>query len=217
MAKMKKIILIIFFSLILRGDLCFGADNGTLVPDKKLSEEKKLLSLEIKELKRKNKDLENALAAQKNINSQLEKKAREFYIKAKGREEKSQELDNLNLLLDKLIKERESLKNENGKLSNDIAALKDTAKKEKAELYEELGTAYTQAKLYDNAIEAYEKSLAFNRRNADVYYYLGLLYKHSNNNDKKAIYNLKQYLNYKPLAKNKDEIKYLIEMLKDEF
>ncbi|MFH1442361.1 MAG: tetratricopeptide repeat protein [Candidatus Omnitrophota bacterium] len=214
---MNKIILIVFFSLMLCQNLCRADNSALLNKEKKLSEERKLLQEENVRLRTKNKDLEEKLEALKNINSRLEQKAKEFYIKVKDCGENNRELDNLNSLLDKLIKERKFLKNENGQLSNDIARLKDTVKKEEAQLYEELGTAYTQAKLYDDAIEAYEKSLSFDRRNADVYYYLGLLYKHSKNNDKKAISNLKQYLKYKPGAKNRDEIKYLIDMLKDEF
>lgn len=217
MVKMKKIIIMAFFSLIFCQGLCYAGNSLSVDKEKKISEEKKLLSIEIKKLKIENQNLEKELAGLKNINGQLEEKAKEFYIKAKDCGDKSRELENLNSLLGKMNQERISFKNENEKLYNDITALKDAAKKEYAALYEELGTAYTQAKLYDNAIKAYEKSLVYDQRNADVYYYLGLLYKHSGKNDKKAIFNLKQYLKYNPGAKNKNEIQYLIDMLKDEF
>jgi len=84
---------------------------------------------------------------------------------------------------------------------------------EKGALYEELGTAYTKAGLYDEAITAYRKSLACNPNNADIHYYLGLLYQKSNKNVEKAVFHFKKYLYLKPEAKNKEEVLYLIEMI----
>ncbi len=84
---------------------------------------------------------------------------------------------------------------------------------EKAVLYEELGTAYTKAGLFDEAIEAYRKSLICNPNNADIHYYLGLLYQKSNKNVEKAVFHFKRYLYMKPDAKNRDDVKYLIEMV----
>lgn len=82
-----------------------------------------------------------------------------------------------------------------------------------AALYEELGTAYTKAGLFDEAIEAYQKSLISNPNNADIHYYLGLLYQKSNKNVEKAVFHFKRYLYLKPDAKNREEVRYLIEMV----
>jgi len=84
---------------------------------------------------------------------------------------------------------------------------------EKAALYEELGTAYTKAGLFEEAIGAYQKSLISDPNNADVHYYLGLLYQKSNKDVKKAVFHFKRYLYMKPDAKNREDVKYLIEMV----
>jgi len=93
---------------------------------------------------------------------------------------------------------------------------KATVNREKADLYTKLGTVYTEAKFYDLAIEAYDSSLRLLPVNADVHYNLGILYKHKNNDNKKAVYHLKEYLRLNPDAKNKREVNYLIKMLVEE-
>ncbi|MCX5665631.1 MAG: tetratricopeptide repeat protein [Candidatus Omnitrophica bacterium] len=84
---------------------------------------------------------------------------------------------------------------------------------EKGALYEELGTAYTKAGLYDQAIEAYKNSLVCDPNNADIHYYLGLLYQKSNKDVEKAVFHFKRYLYLKPDAKNREDVRYLIEMV----
>jgi len=103
-----------------------------------------------------------------------------------------------------LKKENEKLKKENEEIRN-----------QRAKLYEDLGTAYTQAKLYDLAIEAYLKSLEFNPMNAEIHYNLGLLYKQSRNNLKKSIYHLNKFLQLDREGRKDKEVKYLIDMLKE--
>ena len=80
-------------------------------------------------------------------------------------------------------------------------------------LYEELGNAYTQAKVFGLAIQAYEKSLEFNPGSPQVHYNLGLLYQHYKNDAKKSLYHLKKSLRLNPLAENKKEIEYLIDII----
>jgi tetratricopeptide (TPR) repeat protein len=82
-----------------------------------------------------------------------------------------------------------------------------------AALYEELGTAYTKAGLYKEAIGAYLKSLTYGPNNADIHYYLGLLYQKSNKNVERAVFHLKKYLYLKPDANNREEVRYLIDMI----
>ena len=82
-----------------------------------------------------------------------------------------------------------------------------------AKLYKELGIAYSKAKLFNLAIEAYENYLDFNPLDADVHYNLGLLYKHSQDNSGLAVLHLKKYLELNSKAKNKKEVEYLIGML----
>lgn len=84
---------------------------------------------------------------------------------------------------------------------------------EKAALYEELAAAYTKAGMFDEAIGAYRNSLISNPNNADIHYYLGLLYQKSNKDVEKAVFHFKKYLYLKPDAKNREDVKYLIEMV----
>lgn len=103
-----------------------------------------------------------------------------------------------------LEKEVVKLKEENALLSS-----------ERAGMYEELGIAYTKAGLLDEAIDAYKKSLFYNPNNAQIHYYLGLLYQKTRKDVEKAVSHFKRYLYLNPDAKNKDEVRYLIEMVQN--
>ena len=86
---------------------------------------------------------------------------------------------------------------------------------EKEKLYLELGAAYIKAKMFVEAISAYEALIKFNPKNAQAHYALGLLYKQQENDYVKAIDHLKQYLKYNPGASDKADIEYLIQMLQE--
>ena len=103
----------------------------------------------------------------------------------------------------------EKLKKENAQLRQQLA----TTTKDKARIYQELGDTYTEMKLYDQAIDAYKQALTFDPNIAEVYYRLGLLYRHSRNDGKKGIEYLKKYLKLNPEAKDKRQIEYLIDMM----
>jgi len=103
----------------------------------------------------------------------------------------------------------EKLKKENAQLRQQLA----TTTKDKASIYQELGDTYTEMKLYDQAIDAYKQALTFDPNIAEVYYRLGLLYRHSRNDGKKGIEYLKKYLKLNPEAKDKRQIEYLIDMM----
>lgn len=112
------------------------------------------------------------------------------------------ELDSMSKIADSMNKERVALKDENQRL---VA--------EKAKLYEEMGVAYTKAGIYDKAIDAYTASLKYEPNNADIHYYLGLLHQKYNKDVEKAVFHFKRYLYLKPDAPNRDEVRYLIEMV----
>ncbi|MDD5431548.1 MAG: tetratricopeptide repeat protein [Candidatus Omnitrophica bacterium] len=158
------------------------------------------------------------------LRNQLEEIIKELNLKTDELKQKQAELTNFEklsknmnderLILKKTLeKEREKSKESIEKLQDKVYTLSNKRDLEMAQLYEKLGTAYVQAKLYEDAITAYTKSLKINRKNAQVHYDLGLLYKHSLNNNSKAIYHFKQYLWIKPDAPNRKDIEYLINML----
>ena len=116
------------------------------------------------------------------------------------------------------IKEKNSLNeklvNEKKDLQDKLASLEVTLQKEKAQYYYNLGVAYAKAKLYDEAIGAYEKSLKIEDNNVDAHYNVGLLYDNLQQDPEKAIFNFQKYLELKPDADDKDEVKEWINRLK---
>jgi tetratricopeptide (TPR) repeat protein len=105
------------------------------------------------------------------------------------------------------LKERKELKEK-------ARSLEATLQKERALYHYNLGVSYTQLKRYDEATEAYEKSLELDVNNADAHYNLGLLYKDVKQDPDKAIMHLSKYLELKPDAEDKEEVQGWIEKLK---
>jgi len=98
-------------------------------------------------------------------------------------------------------------------LRNRIAELESTLAKEKGAYYYNLAVAYSHAKFYDKAIEAYQQSITYSPNNADAYYNLGLLYENVLSDSRKAIKNYKKYLELNPKAQDKSEVEERIEQL----
>lgn len=135
-------------------------------------------------------------------NEALTAKAKELYINKQEYDSMKRDLASLNKAMDSMSKERTVLKQENEKWRS-----------ERASLYQEAGTAYLKAGLFNNAIDAYNKSLSYDPNNADVHYYLGLLYQKQKRKPEEAAAHFKRYLYLKPDAENKEEVRYLIEMV----
>ena len=106
-----------------------------------------------------------------------------------------------------------SLKNKNKTLRSEIKDMADAQKKEKADMYMELGAAYTKAKDFKSAIDAYKEALELNPDNAEAHYNLGLLYQRYQENTKKALYHFQKFLKLNHSPKKEREVKYLIRML----
>jgi len=149
----------------------------------------------------------------KDFNAVLQTKAEELYTKNQDLGQAKEDARSLGSTVEYLNRERQALKKMNEQLQQNMLLAEENMRKEKAALYEELGTAYIQSKLYDLAIDTYEKSINLNPENAELHYNLGLLYKHSQSNSKKSLYHFKKYLQLDPKAKNKKEVEYIIEML----
>ena len=168
---------------------------------------------EINELMQENAKLTSTLEKLNSLNAQLETKAKEMYLKAEDEEEARRSLSGLQNMVDQINQERIVLKKTNEELEQRAASSENSLKVEGGRLYQELGTAYTKAKLFDLAIEAYLAALKFNPNNAEVHYNLGLLYKHYKDDSKKAVYHLEKYLQLSSDTANKKEVEYLIKML----
>lgn len=164
-------------------------------------------------LMQENADLKENLSKLKDFSAQLEKKAKTFYLKAQDNEQMRNDFVGFNKLLDKLKKEQVVLKKENDNLEQNIRSFEEILRREKASLAQELGAAYTKAKLFPLAIDAYLKSLSLNPDNAEIHYNLVLLYQYSEENTKESLYHFKKYLELNPNVKNKKEVEYLIAVL----
>jgi len=110
-------------------------------------------------------------------------------------------------LQEELFKEREELKKR-------IDLLEGALRKERGLYHYNLGVAYIQAELYDEAVEAYKKSLEFNPDNPEAHYNLGLLYESVRGDKERASLHYHKYLELKPDADDKDEVEAWIERFK---
>lgn len=107
-----------------------------------------------------------------------------------------------------------SLQVEMDKLTAQIKSLEETLRKERGTYHYNLAVAYTQAKLYDEAVDAYKKSLEAFPNNADAYYNLGLLYENFKGDPDAAISCYQKYVELKPDAADRDEVQSWIGRLK---
>jgi len=81
-------------------------------------------------------------------------------------------------------------------------------------LYYNLGLNYTLAVDFNGAIKAFEQAVNFERKDADSYYNLGLLYSTYRQNPQKAIKYYEDYLELVPKGAKSDEVKERITILK---
>ena len=114
------------------------------------------------------------------------------------------------------IEKAKSLQAEKESLEEGIDSLNSALYKERGLYHYNLGVAYSRAKLYDEAIRAYEKSLDFQPDNADANYNLGLLYNNVKGQPVKAVQYYRKYLELKPDAQDRQEIEDWIGGLKVE-
>jgi tetratricopeptide (TPR) repeat protein len=171
---------------------------------------------EIDELKAQNgqlradkKGLEEANAKLRKINTQLESKAKALFLDTREKEQLKEQVKQLNKAAGVLATEHAAMVRTIERLQANVADLK----LENASLYAKAGDAYMRAGLADEAVKSLNDSLRLNPHNAEAHYKLGFLYKRSENNRLKAAYHFKKYLALEPKAKNRKEVKYLIEML----
>lgn len=135
------------------------------------------------------------------------------YLKQKGDNLKEM-INNLSSMSFEIETENDDLKQKLKVLSITLSEEKDRSKKEKALLFETLGTAYLKAKLYSEAVAAYKKSLFFNARNAKLYYYLGLIYQYKERDSIAAVECFLEYLELEPRGEYNEKARDLLKILK---
>lgn len=212
-----SILLFMFIGVLQAGPLETAADKtekkGTRIKDIKSGDMYKKIILR---LQRENAELKMNLEFLKNLNARLELKAKKLYTNAQYFKQTENELKELDKTMTALNSEYLFLKKENTRLQEQSISRGKNFQEETARLNQELGTAYTQAKLFDRAIDAYLKSLSCNPQNQKVHYNLALLYKHAKNDLEKSEYHFKKYLQSGSSNENRKEAEYLIDMLRAE-
>jgi len=122
-------------------------------------------------------------------------------------------LTHANALLEVKAKEPAQLQREKDALETQLESLTRESRAERAKLYDDLGVAYTQLKVYSQAIEAYENSLNLDPNNAQAHYDVGLLYKHVHNDMEKARQHLRTYLQMTPNATDRKQLEALLGLM----
>ncbi|MFH0828470.1 MAG: tetratricopeptide repeat protein [Candidatus Omnitrophota bacterium] len=174
----------------------------------KEAREAKVFSLEL-ELELKHKEWERHLAEKEKNENDLD--ARIYVLeKEKNVLEKTVEAQlNRAAYYEVVSKEKENL----GRL---LELTRESYVKQAGSLYYYLGLAYTQAKIYSDALQAYAKSLEYVPNSPEVHCNLGLLYAYQGNNPSKMLYHLREALRLNPQIENREVLKDLIEKAKDE-
>ena len=99
-------------------------------------------------------------------------------------------------------------------LENQIGLLEQTLRSEKARYHYNLGSAYAHAKLYDEAVDSYKKSLEFDPNNAEAHYNLGVLFMEVKLDPEKAINHFRKYLELNPKSEDRQGVEEWIQRLK---
>jgi len=204
--------------------------NSELIKTKymtqRIQEEVTAAQVEKDELAKKNEKFEADTVSYIKLNTNLQKEKENLEAKLKDAQRilgnKEADLQRLKKAFEqieeKIKKEKGSqnskLMDEKKESKEKIDSLETTLQKERALYYYNLGVAYTQSKLYDEAVDVYEKSLKFNRDNPEAHYNLALLYDNFKQDSEKAILNYQKYLELKPDAEDKDEVEAFIGRLK---
>jgi tetratricopeptide (TPR) repeat protein len=76
--------------------------------------------------------------------------------------------------------------------------------------YHNLGLAYSEIGQYEQAITVFEKELKLSPDDADTYFLLGMAYAGATTQYKRAIANLERYLELRPEATEREEVRRLI-------
>jgi tetratricopeptide (TPR) repeat protein len=112
------------------------------------------------------------------------------------------------------VKKRAS--REEDALKKRLADLEASILKERAQYNYNLAVAYARAEMYDEAIDTYERSLSYDKNNADAHYNLGVLYDTVKGRTEEAIAQYKEYLALQPDASDREEVEASIKRLSGE-
>ena len=234
MKKIYLILSVIAIAGLLATSVIFFLKSNTLTSQleqtkqllMKTDEQIKHIQTEREKLTKENEKLQADAVSYLALNNDLQKVREDLDNRLKDAQkiigEKEADLERTNKKIDEIEKKiakaqtsiQEKLQKEKKELEGKIKSLEETLQKERGLYHYNLAVSYAQAKLYDEAIASYEKSLTFNPDNADAHYNLGVLYADFKSDSEKAISNYRKYLELKPDANDKEEVLRLMEKLK---
>jgi len=107
-------------------------------------------------------------------------------------------------------------KAEKAHLENKVRELEGALKKEKGAYFYNLGVIYAEQEKYQEAFDAFRKSLQFDPENAEALYNIAILYEKSEDNPKKAVECYKKLLQLNPKPEDINEIKEAIKRLEQQ-
>lgn len=192
---------------------------------KKFQQESARLETEKAQLAREHEALQTDVMAYLATNTKLQEETEDLNARlteADARvEEQTLEIEKLQDKLEKLHKQmsrntterRVAATQQLKAASEKAAALERTLKTERSLYQYNLGVVYAQGKRYDEAIEAYRKSIELNPKNAEAHYNLGLLFDRVKSLPDRAAWHYRRYLELKPQAEDRDEVQQWIDML----
>jgi tetratricopeptide (TPR) repeat protein len=97
---------------------------------------------------------------------------------------------------------REQLLAENKRLREDVDALERKAARDRARFYYNMGVLYSDAGKYDDALSAYEQSLALDAGNPDAHYNTAVLYEVVRHDAEMALLHYTKYASLQPESEN---------------
>jgi tetratricopeptide (TPR) repeat protein len=184
------------------------------------------------QLLKKNESLEANITSYVALNSKLQAEVQKF---TQALEEAQTIIERKEAALQRQVKEWEELEEaflkEGGKELGNLAERYQNVQKEReayraqlseqqknchaeqALCYYNLGVAYTQTQHYNEALDAYGRSLSFNPNNPEAHYNLGLIYDNIIHDSQKAIFHYRKYLSLAPESLDRQEVQGWIERL----
>ena len=112
---------------------------------------------------------------------------------------------------EKLMATFHGLEAEKSGVEQQLVQSQEELEQQTAKFHYNLGLVYDQSKRFQEAAEEYESALELMPDDPDTHYNLGILYDEGINNNKKAIYHYKNYLELKPEASDAEYVKQWIE------
>ncbi|MFA6350442.1 MAG: tetratricopeptide repeat protein [Candidatus Omnitrophota bacterium] len=235
MIEKKKLIMIWAVAAgIAMVSLCLAFFLQVTVLDKRLKQsqmmvtqmedETRRLKNEKDKITKENEKLQADAVSYLGINSSLQKERddliEKFKVAQKLIDDKEAQLQREQKAIDELGKNKsKAYKEQSDKLNELTAKLNKSQadlKRERGLYHYNLGVACAQAKLFDDAVSDYEKSLVYYPDNAECHYNLGLLYEGYMEQPQKALAEYIKYLELNPDAQDKEDVLAKVKSLKQQ-